>query len=70
MAWGRVNESWNHTASLMAILAAIHCDPGSGRPPTAATFHPYMDEPPLPKASPDILRQFGFKPVKPEVPNV
>jgi hypothetical protein len=53
----------------MAILAAIHCDPSSGRPPTAATFHPFMDEPPLPNATPDILRQFGFKPVKPGVPN-
>lgn len=69
MAWGRVNENWNHTASVMAILAAIHSDPNSGSSATAATFHPYMDEPPPPKATPDLLRQLGFKPVKPEVPN-
>jgi hypothetical protein len=69
MAWGRTNETWNHTASIMAILAAIHCDPDSGRPATAATFHPYLDEPPLPKATPDILRSLGFKPTTQEPSN-
>lgn len=70
MAWGRSNEQWNHTAKLMTLLASIHADPDSGRRPHVADYHPYLPEPELPKASPDILKQFGFKPVqKPEVPN-
>lgn len=69
MAWGRSNETWNHTSSLMALLATIHSDPEAGSPPTAATYHPYLDEPveELPVATPELLRSLGFKPVpKPE----
>jgi hypothetical protein len=56
MAWGRANETWNHTASIMAMLAAIHSDPESSRTPGPADYHPFMDSPPLPKASPEFLR--------------
>ncbi len=68
MAWGRSNETWNHTSSIMAMLAAIHSDPDKGRTPTYADFHPYADEPELPEATPDVLASIGFRPVKkPEV---
>lgn len=64
MAWGRSNEQWNHTGSLMATLANIHGDPDSGMRPTVATFHPYLPKPKPPKASPGLLASLGFKPVK------
>lgn len=60
MAWGAANEKWNHTASLMAILASIHGDPNSGRTPCPADFHPFMEPPPLPQATPELLKSlFG-----------
>lgn len=60
MAWGRSNENWNHTASLMTLIASIHSDPDKGPPPTLATYHPYLPEPELPTATPDLLRSLGF----------
>jgi len=56
MSWGKANERWNHTASLMAMLAAVHSDPDSNRPPAAADYHPYMDPPPIPEAPPGLLK--------------
>lgn len=68
MAFGRSNEQWNHTASLMALLATIHSDPKSGNKPSPADFHPFMPEPELPEATPELLRALGFGPKKdPEV---
>lgn len=68
MAWGKANESWNHTASLMALLANIHGDPESGMRPTVATFHPFLPDPEPPQATPGILASIGFRPIKkPEV---
>lgn len=55
MSWGKVNQQWNHTASFMAILAAINSDPSKGSPPSPADFHPFVDPPPLPQASPEFL---------------
>jgi hypothetical protein len=65
MAWGRSNEQWNHTSSLMALIATIHSDPEAGTPPTAATYHPYLEEPTdeLPRATPELLKSLGFRPV-------
>lgn len=55
MAWGATNERWNHTASTMALLAAINSDPNSGRTPSPADFHPFLEPPPLPEAPPGLL---------------
>jgi hypothetical protein len=63
MAWGRSNEQWNHTASIMATLASIYGG-SDGAPVTVATFHPYMRKPEPPKASGDVLAMYGFKPVE------
>lgn len=59
MAWGRTNEQWNHTSSLMALIAAIHSDPDKGSVPSAANFHPYLETPEAKVYSevpPEILR--------------
>jgi hypothetical protein len=72
MAWGKSNEAWNRTASIMALLAGIHWDKDSGTPqPTVATYHPFMPEPELPTASPDVLRAItaAMRRQRPEVPN-
>jgi hypothetical protein len=56
MAYGHCYDRWNHTASIMALLAAIHSDPKSGHTPSPADYHPFMEPPPLPQASPEFLR--------------
>lgn len=56
MAWGRSNEQWNHTASLMSLLASIHADPDSNQRPTLATFHPYMERPEPPPVPPEVFK--------------
>lgn len=56
MAWGATNQAWNHTASIMALLATIHSDPNSGRVPSAADYHPFLESPPLPEAPPGLLK--------------
>jgi hypothetical protein len=60
MAWGRSNEEWNRTASLMTLIASIHSDPDKGSPPTLATYHPYLPEPEIPEATPDMLAALGI----------
>lgn len=55
MAWGRSNEQWNHTASLMWLIASIHSDPDASQKPQVATYHPYMPEPELPTLPPTML---------------
>ena len=50
MAEGRSRESWNHTASVMAMLANVHRDPKKHRPYGASDFNPYAAEAqPVPK---------------------
>ena len=44
MAEGRQREAWNHTASLLALLANCHRDPKRSRACTVADFHPLADE--------------------------
>lgn len=56
MAWGRANEAWNHTSSIMAMIAAVNTDPKSGAAPSPADYHPYMDPLPLPEATPELLQ--------------
>jgi hypothetical protein len=46
LAWmveARRTDQWNHTASLLALLASIHRDPKKRRAPfTPAEFHPLV----------------------------
>jgi hypothetical protein len=55
MSWGRSNERWNHTASLMWLLACIHSDPDSGNRPQLGHYHPYLPEPQVPEMPPGML---------------
>lgn len=59
MAEGRTQENWNHTASVLAMLANVNRDPKKGRPLRPADFHPLMtpasDPPPL-KAPVSLLK--------------
>ena len=43
MAQARQQDHWNHTASLMALLANINRDPKRGRALTPADFHPLQN---------------------------
>lgn len=45
MAEGRIRESWNHTAALLALLANVHRDPRKGRALGPADFHPMRKTP-------------------------
>jgi hypothetical protein len=63
MAFGRANEAWNHTSSLMALLASIHSGADRGRDPSPADYHPFLDAPPIPEASPELIRSL-FPPRK------
>lgn len=40
MADGKSRDQWNHTASLMALIANCHRDPKKGRLLKATDFHP------------------------------
>jgi hypothetical protein len=40
MAQARRQEHWNHTASLLAMLANVNRDPKKGRALRPADFHP------------------------------
>jgi len=56
----------------MALWAQIHHDSESGElAPTMHSFHPFYRVPTqqLPEATPDLLMAFGFRPLKPEVPD-
>lgn len=44
----------------MTLIATIHSDPDSGRAPTVADYHPYMPEPEMPTATPEMLRAIGL----------
>lgn len=58
-------------AHLMTLIATIHSDPDSGRAPSVADYHPYMPEPEMPEATPEMLAAIGFamRRQRPEVPN-
>ena len=40
MTIARQSEAWNHTASVMALIANVNRDPKKGRPLRPADFHP------------------------------
>ena len=40
MTQARQRDAWNHTASVMALLANVNRDPKKGRPFKPADFHP------------------------------
>lgn len=45
MAEARQREQWNHTSSLLALLANCHRDPKKTRPYKPAQFHPHPTKP-------------------------
>jgi hypothetical protein len=40
MAQARIDQQWNHTASLLAMLANVNRDPRKGRAARPSDFHP------------------------------
>ena len=40
MTQARQRDAWNHTASVMALLANVNRDPNKGRAFVPADFHP------------------------------
>ena len=40
MAEGRIEQEWNHTAAILAMLANVNRDPKRGRALRPADFHP------------------------------
>jgi len=42
MAEAQCRQRWNHTASLLAMLANAHRDPKKSRPFQPRDFHPYL----------------------------
>lgn len=60
MAEGASRERWNHTASLMALLANCHRNPKHSRLLKPTDFHPHPHAPtPIsrPKAEITVLKQ-------------
>jgi hypothetical protein len=47
----------------MALLASIHSGADRGRDPSPADYHPFLDAPPIPEASPELIRSL-FPPRK------
>jgi hypothetical protein len=61
MAEGRRRDQWNHTASVLALVANANRDPKKGRAFTPADFHPMSGpkrEPPPIKADISVLKVF------------
>ncbi|MGD9856510.1 MAG: hypothetical protein AB7U20_16305 [Planctomycetaceae bacterium] len=52
MAESRQSDAWNHTASVLALLANAHRDPKKTRPLKPADFHPLRKPTPTPPAPP------------------
>ena len=49
MAEGHGREQWNHTSSLMWIIAMVNRDPKKGRKPKPEHFNPYAGKRRRPK---------------------
>jgi hypothetical protein len=65
MAVGKAYEAWNHTSSIMALLATINSDPKAGTTFRPSDFHPFCQRAQqIPVASPELLAALGFT-VKP-----
>lgn len=43
MTQGRQRDEWNHTATLLAMIANINRDPKKGRAARPTDFHPMPD---------------------------
>jgi len=56
MAEARQLSDWNHTSSLMAMIAAVNRDPKKGRMPRPSDFHPFLKRP----KPPTIRKGQGF----------
>jgi hypothetical protein len=60
MVEGRTQEDWNHTASVLAMVANVNRDPKKGRPLRPGDFHPHVkptaSEPPPPQAPVSLLK--------------
>ena len=41
MAEGRLDQAWNHTSAILALLANVHRDPKKRRPFRPEDFHPF-----------------------------
>jgi hypothetical protein len=50
MVEARSRALWNHTASVLALLANAHRDPKKTRPFTPSDFHPHHRRKPAPAA--------------------
>jgi hypothetical protein len=56
-------ERWNHTASIMSLLANINSDPKRGKKYSLRSFHPFLEPEKPQEATPEILAQlFGIDP--------
>jgi hypothetical protein len=51
MAEGRSKEAWNHTSSMMALMANVNRDPKKGRAFTPADFNPFFEK----TSRPDVI---------------
>jgi len=51
MAEGRSTEMWNHTSSILALVANVNRDPKKGRAFTPADFNPFFEK----TSRPDVI---------------
>lgn len=60
MADAKSEDRWNHTASLMALIANVNRDPKKGKTIKPHEFHPHTSKPKkqdtLPKADITLLK--------------
>jgi hypothetical protein len=59
MVESRQSTDWNHTASILAMIAAVNRDPKKGRMPRPSDFHPFLKKHGKP-AEPVIRKGQGF----------
>jgi hypothetical protein len=64
MAEARSRERWDHTASVMALLANLHRDPRKSRVFRPEDFHPYRPrlQTKHPKVGIQVLKQLFIDP--------
>jgi hypothetical protein len=59
MAEAKSCQAWNHTASILAMIASVHRDPKKSRAPRPADFHPHLrhEKPTITKVGINVLKQ-------------
>ncbi|MCI0333700.1 MAG: hypothetical protein L0228_10820 [Planctomycetes bacterium] len=59
MAEAKTRQAWNHTASILAMLANVHRDPKKSRALRPADFHPHLrhEKPIITKVGINVLKQ-------------